>query len=82
MKDGILHFDCPKCGETLAVGLHIVAEFSEPSKTLFGTHYQHPVEFVAEAPHLHAKFWGHLVRCHQPYPHPYMSDIVGDSELA
>lgn len=74
MRDGILHFDCPKCGEILAVGLHVTAEFGEHStKTAFGTHYSHNVEFVAEAPHLHGEFWGHVVRCHQPYPHPYLS---------
>lgn len=73
MKDGVLLFACPKCGKVLEVGLHLTAFPTEPTRVgPSDTHYGHPVEFVAEAPNLHAEFWGHLVRCHQPNPHPYI----------
>lgn len=80
MKDGLLHFDCPRCGETLAVGCHIISEFQKPTRQAFGTRYGHFVEFVAETPHLHAEFWGHMVRCHQPHPHPYMPAVAGEQQ--
>lgn len=72
-EHGVLVFRCPKCNEALEVGLHITAEF-ESSDVSPVTHanYSHPVDFVGQAPHLHATFWGHMVRCHQPNPHPYM----------
>ncbi|MGV0042043.1 hypothetical protein [Mycobacterium colombiense] len=74
MKDGVLAFLCPKCGQTIEVGLHVVEVAANPTRRspITGTNYGHPVEFIAEAPHLHAEFWGHMVRCHQPNPHPYM----------
>jgi hypothetical protein len=76
MSDGVLVFPCPKCQEPLEVGLHVVETAAHPTKKspVTGTHYGHRVEFVAEAPHLHASFWGHMVRCHQPHPHPYMNN--------
>lgn len=78
MSDGILRFECPLCPEILEVGLHVVDAFGEQSsEAMQRVHRGHPVEFVAEAPHLHAHFWGHLVRCHQPNPHPYMTDGGG-----
>lgn len=66
VSDGVLAFPCPKCGQTLEVGLHVVEVVAKPTRTspLTGTTYGHQVEYVAEAPHLHAAFWGHLVRCH------------------
>lgn len=74
MSDGVLVFPCPRCDQTLEVGLHVVETAADPTRKsgITGTTYGHRVEFVAEAPHLHAEFWGHLVRCHQPAPHPYM----------
>jgi hypothetical protein len=75
MTDGVLTFPCPKCDEVLEVGLHVTKVSADPTNTSdTGVHYGHRVEFTAEAPHLHAAFWGHLVRCHQPNPHPYMGD--------
>lgn len=72
-RHGVLQIDCPKCSETLEVGLHIAAVIAKPTReSPSGVHYGHPVSFIAEAPHLHGEFWGHLVRCHQPNPHPYM----------
>lgn len=75
-EHGVLLFRCPKCGETLEVGLHITA-CDEPTNVspVTGTHYGHPVDFMGQTPHLHATFWGHLVRCHQPNPHPYMGEV-------
>lgn len=76
MGDGVLAFACPLCDELLEVGLHVVTVAADPTtKTspLTKTHYGHRVEFIAEAPNLHAEFWGHLVREHQPLPHPYLS---------
>ncbi len=72
-EHGVLIFKCPRCEETLEVGLHIAA-CPDPSYTspATKTHYQHPVDFLGQAPNLHATFWGHMVRCHQPNPHPYM----------
>jgi len=72
MSDGVLQFPCPRCHQVLRVGLHMKSTFGEPSREFEGVHYGHRVEFVAEAPHLHAELWGHMVRCHQPNPHPYM----------
>lgn len=76
-EHGVLIFQCPKCEATLEVGLHIYAH-DEPSKTspVTKTHYGHPVDFVGQAPHLHAEFWGHMVRCHQPNPHPYLTEKI------
>jgi hypothetical protein len=72
--DGVLRFSCPKCDETLEVGLFITEIHDKVSKkSSSGVHYGHLVQFEAEAPNLHAHFWGHLVRCHQPNPHPYMT---------
>lgn len=73
--DGVLVFECPKCREPLEVGLHITAVSDNPENLISakGIHYGHPVGFTAEAPHMHAELWGHLVRCHQPNPHPYIS---------
>jgi hypothetical protein len=75
MSDGVLVFPCPKCDKSLEVGLHVVEVVANPDRKsgITGTIYGHRVEFVAEAPHLHAEFWGHMVRCHQPDPHPYMN---------
>jgi hypothetical protein len=71
---GVLQIKCPQCDQTIEVGLHQTFIITEPTKmSPSGTHYGHPVSFVAEAPHLHAAFWGHMVREHQPNPHPYMS---------
>lgn len=89
MQDGVLRFECPKCHDVLEVGLHITA------RVLYGSdltwwpvgvspstvNYSHPVEFIAEAPHLHAEFWGHLVRCHQPDLHPYLCADAVETEL-
>lgn len=77
MGDGVLVFDCPRCDEALEVGLHVVTVAADPTtrtSPVTGTTYGHRVQFIAEAPHLHAEFWGHLVRCHQPQPgnHPYL----------
>ena len=75
MSDGVLVFPCPKCDQSLEVGLHVTDVAGDPTNKVgvtTATHYAHRVEFVAEAPHLHAEFWGHMVRCHQPNPHPYM----------
>jgi hypothetical protein len=71
---GVLLFPCPKCDDTIEVGLHIVAVAAHPTRKsgATGTYYGHNVEFAAEAPSLHGEFWGHLVRCHQPNPHPYV----------
>jgi hypothetical protein len=81
MSDGVLVFECPKCDETLEVGLHVAQVAANPTRksVVTGTTYGHPVEFIAEAPHLHAHFWGHIVRCHQPNPHPYMDG--GDADV-
>jgi hypothetical protein len=78
MSDGVLAFPCPKCGESLEVGLHVVTVTPTVTRKspITGTTYGHRVEFIAEAPHLHAEFWGHMVRCHQPYPHPYMTTVA------
>lgn len=76
MSDGILRFKCPKCDEQLEVGLHVIYAFDKECEAAQQWHLparKHPVEFIAEAPHLHAHFWGHMVRRHQPCPHPYMS---------
>jgi hypothetical protein len=78
MSDGVLLFECPLCGKSLEVGLHVRTVAADPEtrkSPVTGTTYGHRVEFIAEAPHLHAKFWGHLVREHQPQPdnHPYLS---------
>lgn len=76
MNHGVLCFPCPKCGVSLEVGLHVVTVAARPTRKspVSGTTYGHPVEFIAEAPHLHATFWGHVARCHQPNPHPYMTE--------
>ena len=76
MSDGVLAFPCPLCGRLLEVGLHVVSLADDPTSKVSpetGVRYGHRVEFMAEAPHLHATFWGHLVREHQPLPHPYLS---------
>jgi hypothetical protein len=76
MGDGTLAFECPICDKTLEVGLHVVQVAADPTtkvSPLTSTHYGHRVQFIAEAPNLHAEFWGHLVREHQPLPHPYLS---------
>lgn len=80
MSAGVLEFECPRCQAILSVGLHVVDAFGERcQQDMAEVHRGHPVEFIAEAPHLHAKFWGHMVRCHQPNPHPYMPSA--DDEL-
>lgn len=73
-KDGLLIFECPQCNQMLEVGLHVVSTAigHRGTSPITGTHYSHPVEFIASAPHLHAEFWAHMVRHHQPNPHPYM----------
>lgn len=74
MSDGILRFRCPKCGDFLEVGLHVIDAFDEQcSEAMNRVNRGYVVEFIAKAPNLHAIFWGHLVRCHQPNPHPYIS---------
>lgn len=75
MTDGVLAFECPQCDKLLEVGVHVRQAAGIETKTspLTGTTYGHRVEFIAEAPNLHAEFWGHLVREHQPLPHPYLS---------
>lgn len=76
MTDGVLAFECPHCKKLLEVGVHVVSASADPERKvspLTGTHYSHRVEFIAEAPHLHAALWGHMVREHQPLPHPYLS---------
>lgn len=81
VADGLLMLQCPKCEELIEVGLHITHvpdDRTSRVSELTGTHYGHLVEFYAQAPHLHAAFWGHLVRCHQPDPHPYMSGPTGE----
>lgn len=76
-SSGVLKFDCPKCSETLEVMLAI--DKDAPVEEMIETQLRHlparkhPVEFIAYASNLHAEFWGHMVRCHQPDPHPYMS---------
>jgi hypothetical protein len=72
---GVLRIACPQCFEQIEVGLHMTTVITKPTRVSpSGTHYGHPVAFVAEAPNLHASFWGHMVREHQPNPHPYMRD--------
>jgi len=71
-EHGVLIFRCPRCDETLEVGLHIAACDPTNVSPVTRTHYSHPVDFIGQAPHLHAELWGHMVRCHQPNPHPYM----------
>ena len=79
MSDGVLRFPCPRCDHILEVGCHVTDTPPAPSReSPSGVHYGHRVEFVAQAPHLHAALWGHLVRCHQPNPHPYMSQESTD----
>lgn len=75
LTDGVLAFECPQCDKLLEVGVHVrQASAVETRKSpLTGTTYGHRVEFIAEAPHLHAELWGHMVREHQPLPHPYLS---------
>lgn len=74
MRHGVLLFPCPKCGDNIEIGLHVVTVAAHPTKQspVTGKHYGHPVQFIAETPHLHAAFWGHMVREHGPNPHPYM----------
>jgi hypothetical protein len=33
MSDGVLAFPCPKCGESLEVGLHVVTVTPTPTRT-------------------------------------------------
>lgn len=76
LTDGVLAFPCPQCDKLLEVGVHVVSAAADPEKRvspMTGVHYGHRVEFVAEAPNLHAELWGHMVREHQPLPHPYLS---------
>lgn len=76
MTDGVLAFECPQCDKLLEVGVHVRSAAADPEtriSPLTGTHYGHRVEFIAEAPNLHAELWGHMVRAHQPLPHPYLS---------
>ena len=75
MSDGVLLFECPLCSKSLEVGLHVRTVAADPEtrkSPVTGTTYGHRIEFIAEAPHLHAEFWGHLVREHGPDPHPYL----------
>jgi hypothetical protein len=71
MTSGLLRFNCPKCDEVLEVTLGVTDAFGRDSMQASEDRHR-MVEFIAEAPHLHATFWGHIVRCHQPNPHPYM----------
>lgn len=75
MTDGVLAMSCPQCDKLLEVGVHVVSAAADPERRkspLTGVTYSHRVEFIAEAPNLHAALWGHMVREHQPLPHPYL----------
>ena len=78
LTDGVLAFPCPRCDKLLEVGVHIVSAAADPERKvspLTGTHYGHRVEFVAEAPNLHARLWGHMVREHDGV-NPYLTGVV------
>jgi hypothetical protein len=78
---GMVQFPCPKCDEPIEVPLTVTDAYGPICGLMASRHRPHPVEFVAVAPQLHARFWGHMVRCHQPDPHPYMSGLpVGEPQ--
>jgi hypothetical protein len=75
MSDGVLLLPCPICDEAIEAGLHVRTVAADPNtrkSPVTGTTYGHRVEFIAEAPNLHAKLWGHIVREHGG-ANPYMT---------
>jgi hypothetical protein len=77
LTDGVLALPCSRCDEIIEVRISVV-DAGGPRTRAFNKTYESPTQFIAEASTLHARLWGHMVRKHQPDPHPYRGKAYFD----